>query len=375
MRNKKILKKEMGNITFSLVADLWINSKKTVLAKNSFLYYKSYVKTIKEFFRGKKIQRITYKEIDTFLSKKAESGCIGKTNLYYYHIFKSIFDFAVKAEIIEYNPVDRVTKPKRASDFKPKYYDVKQLRNLLELLNTEDFYLKVPISILIAYGLRRSEMAGLMWSSVDFEKKEIHINHKTVELHNGGKKKILTTGEMKTKSSKRVLPLIPAIEKMLLEFKNKLEENRKKYKKTFNKKYADYICVTKKGKLITPAAMSTGFQKFLRVHNLPHIRLHDLRHSSASMLLANGVPMKAIQDWLGHENFDTTADVYSHIDYQSKKESANVIQKLIFKRECSFEIDFDSVNQSNYDVVVKKLLRQIKVLENKLAKKQKGDNK
>lgn len=379
---EKVIKNNLINskptaedMPFCDLADIWLDSRKTILAENSFLYYKNYIRMIKEFFADKNltVKNFTHKEIESFLLNKTENGCIGKTNLYYYHIFRAIFDYAIKAGIIDYNPVDRVIRPKRESNFKPQYYDAKQLRNLLSMLEIEDYYLKVPLSIIITYGLRRSEMVGLMWKSIDFENKEIHIDHKVVELHDGGKSKILTTTEMKTESSKRVLPLIPSIEKMLLEFKNKLEENRKKYPKSYNKKYLDYVCVTDKGRLITPAAVSTGFQRFLSKHNLRQIRLHDLRHSCASMLLANGVPMKAIQDWLGHESFDTTADVYSHIDYQSKKESGDTIQNLIFsdndKQNDLLNIN-ENVNENNFDEIVSKLLGKINSLEKQLQDKE-----
>ena len=371
--NEKVENK-CKNLTFAKMADIWLESKKAVLAQNSFLYYKNYVKKIKDFFKGKRmlLSRMSYIDIQNFLDFKTEQGCIGKTNLSYYQIFKSIFDYSIKLGIVEYNPTDRVSRPKRESNFKPQYYDAKQLRNLLTMLELEDYYLKVPLSMMISYGLRRSEMAGLLWSSIDFDKKQIHINHKIVELYPKSKKELLTTNDMKTESSKRVLPLIPSVEKMLLEFKNKLEENKKKYPKSYNKKYLDYVCVTDKGRLITPASISTGFQRFLSKHNLRQIRLHDLRHSSASMLLANGVPMKAIQDWLGHENFDTTADVYSHIDYQSKKESGDLIQKLIFNNEkqpYSQTIVQDDVTNEDFDIIVKKLLKRIEYLENKLNEK------
>lgn len=83
------------------------------------------------------------------------------------------------------------------------------------------------------------------------------------------------------------------------------------------------------GKLLRPNYISTQFGKLLKTNGLRHIRFHDLRHSCASLQLANGVPMKAIQEWLGHANYRTTADVYSHLDFKSKEKSAEIISKLL----------------------------------------------
>lgn len=78
-----------------------------------------------------------------------------------------------------------------------------------------------------------------------------------------------------------------------------------------------------------PNYLSEHFQWLLRHNHLKKIRFHDLRHSCASLMLANGVPMKQIQDWLGHSTFATTADIYAHLDYKSKETSAAVIAGVL----------------------------------------------
>lgn len=83
------------------------------------------------------------------------------------------------------------------------------------------------------------------------------------------------------------------------------------------------------GKLLSPNYISTQFGRLLKENGLRHIRYHELRHSCASLLLTNGVPMKAIQEWLGHSNYRTTADVYSHLDFASKAHSAEVISRAL----------------------------------------------
>lgn len=78
-----------------------------------------------------------------------------------------------------------------------------------------------------------------------------------------------------------------------------------------SKEYSGYICVNEIGDLIKPNYVTEFFPKLLEANGLRRIRFHDLRHSCASLLLANGVPMKQIQEWLGHSDFSTTANIYA----------------------------------------------------------------
>ncbi|MDD3862980.1 MAG: site-specific integrase, partial [Clostridia bacterium] len=111
------------------------------------------------------------------------------------------------------------------------------------------------------------------------------------------------------------------------------------YGKSYNKKYLEYVFVDDIGDIIKPDYVSNKFRDLLRANNLKHIRFHDLRHSCASLLVASGVPMKNIQEWLGHSNFSTTADIYSHLDFSAKIESANIISSMLSKKDENQVID------------------------------------
>ena len=76
------------------------------------------------------------------------------------------------------------------------------------------------------------------------------------------------------------------------------------------------------GEIYTPRAISSSFAAVLKSHGLRRIRFHDLRHSCASLLLVSGIPLKQIQEWLGHSDISTTANIYSHLDFASKVASA-----------------------------------------------------
>ena len=112
----------------------------------------------------------------------------------------------------------------------------------------------------------------------------------------------------------------------------------------FDRTYDGFVCRDNTGKLITPYYASSHFRIVIRNAGLKHIRFHDLRHSCASLMVANGVPMKVVQEWLGHATYSTTANYYSHLDFHSKKESAETIARLLDGNEGNEKEDKDTNN-------------------------------
>ena len=126
---------------------------------------------------------------------------------------------------------------------------------------------------------------------------------------------------------------MPDIEKELLKWKEQQKKDEEYWGESYNKKYIGYIFLYETGDLMLPDYLSHAFQKVLKKNNLRHIRLHDLRHSCASLLLANGIPMKEIQDWLGHSDYNVTANTYSHLDFSMKVQSAEKISAALGKKD------------------------------------------
>lgn len=189
--------------------------------------------------------------------------------------------------------------------------------------------LELAFKMAAYYGFRRSELLGLRWESIDFTNKIISVNHKIIMA----RKQLYLSDTLKTASSCRSLPLLPEIEHELIKHKSQIEENKKFFKGCYDTSFLDYVFVDESGKIILPDVVTNWFEKILKKHNLKHIRFHDLRHSCASIMLANGVQMKQIQEWLGHSNFSTTADIYSHLDYSSKLDSAKAISNALRPKE------------------------------------------
>lgn len=121
---------------------------------------------------------------------------------------------------------------------------------------------------------------------------------------------------------------MPPFERLLIQLKADQARNRKLCGKSYNTDYLDYIYVNEIGDLIKPGYLTQHFPALLEKKGLKRIRFHDLRHSCASLLVANGVSMKEIQAWLGHSDISTTMNIYTHLDVDSKIASANAILNI-----------------------------------------------
>lgn len=187
------------------------------------------------------------------------------------------------------------------------------------------------------YGFRRSEVLGLKWNCVDFENDKITVRHIVTQTKVDGKLSLVEADRAKTDSSLRSLPLVPGFKEELLKLKEVQKENKKICGNCYNTEFEGYIFVDQMGNLYRPNTVSDTFKKILEKNGLRHIRFHDLRHSCASLLLANGVSIKEIQEWLGHSDIATTANIYSHLDYSSKISSANVMDSVLKMPESNYD--------------------------------------
>ena len=193
----------------------------------------------------------------------------------------------------------------------------------LELVKDDEIY--IPILLAAYYGLRRSEVIGLKWSAIDFTENTLTVRHTVHSTEEG----IVAKDRLKTKSSYRTLTLEPFVRGELIKHREKPEQMKKVMRSAYSKEYTDYVCVDALGKLYDPDFVTGHFGQLLKKHNLKKIRFHDLRHSCASVLLAQGVPMKQIQEWLGHSDMSTTANIYSHLDAVTKADTGAAMSKAL----------------------------------------------
>lgn len=302
----------------------WLEIVKPTIAITTYSSYSNMVKgVIVPYFkeRGIMLKQLRPIDIQAFYMEQLKRVKANSVIHYHANIHKAL-KYAVKIDLLDSNPADKVERPKK-NPFMGSFYDSDEVEKLFEA--TKGTLLEIPVFLGAFYGLRRSEVLGLKWNAIDFQSNTITIKHTVTSCNLDGKHIQVAQDTTKTKSSLRVLPLVPAFREKLLELRDYQKECKRLCGKCYNKQYQEYICVDEMGKLISPHYLTSAFPKLLEKNGLRRIRFHDLRHSCASLLLANGVPMKQIQEWLGHSDFSTTANVYAHLDYNSKLSSADAM--------------------------------------------------
>ena len=324
-RRKYANAKTGDDVLFADFMEQWLEIVKSTV---SIPTYSSYVNAVKSiiapYFRKKKIllRDLQAHDIQMFYQEQLQRVKASSVIHYHANIHKAL-KYAVKNDMIPSNPADKVERPKQ-DKFYGNFYDSDELNKLFEAVAGTK--LELPVLLGAFYGLRRSEIVGLKWSAIDFEQNTITISHTVTSCNLDGKCVIVAKDTTKTKSSRRTLPLVPYFHEKLLAVKAQQERNQKLCGRSYNREFLEYICVDDIGDRFKPNYITSQFPKLLERNGFRKIRFHDLRHSCASLLLASGVPMKHIQEWLGHSDFSTTANIYAHLDYSSKLTSASAME-------------------------------------------------
>lgn len=300
------------------------------LQKNTIVSYRSMTNgKIRRYFQRRPqltVGNLKPQDIQDFYQTLFADGVVANTVIHYHALLRRAFQQAFKEERIEANPFDRVGRPKK-NKFHGENYTQEELLTLLHLARGDVIY---PAILLAgAMGLRRSEALGVRWSRIDWEKRTVLLDTKIVEYRENGKKKVEPVEEMKNKSSRRTLPLPDPVVEMLQVQKEHREVYRKMFQGSYNAQYLDYVCVNQLGELLRPSYVTDHFRELLEKYGLRHIRFHDLRHTFASLLINQDVPLINVSNFLGHSDLSTTANIYAHLDKASKQASADVISDIL----------------------------------------------
>ncbi len=172
------------------------------------------------------------------------------------------------------------------------------------------------------YGLRRSELLGLQWDSIDFESGTLTIRHTVSKVT-----KPVEKDKTKNASSYRSFPLLPEARAIFLQALSDQRTNRRLFGKAYQEN--PYVFKWPDGRPFPPDYITHHFARLLQKNGLPRIRFHELRHSCASILLSNGFTLKDVQEWLGHSDIKMTANVYGHLDMARKQSIAQEMSSLL----------------------------------------------
>lgn len=321
--------KEVGVLSSDMLfADYlleWLEIAKGRLAVATYSSYAAMIKKpVGPYFRQR---NLTLRELEARHLQMFYSEMLRKvkpnTVIHYHAIIHSALKYAVKTDMLVQNVADKVDRPKKNS-FQPVFLSAEEMQKMFEALRGTK--LELPVLVAAFYGFRRGEVLGLKWDAIDFERGTISVIRTVTTITLDGKQTEIEQQSAKTKSSLRTLPLIGSFREYFLQVKEAQELNKQVCGNCYNHEYDGFAFVDELGERMRANYLTSAFPKFLEDHGLRRMRFHDLRHSCASLLLANGVPLKHIQEWLGHSDFTTTANIYAHLDYKSKITSAQAME-------------------------------------------------
>lgn len=330
---KRAKEEERRKPTFNQYINVFLSEKKPTFAPGTYENYdhalKRAAKTLGEY-KLADIDMLMIKEYFTQMQTKGANEKTGKpyahrTVLKHYIVLRSFFSNAVENEILSSHPMQNMKQPKPRKDEEPKepvVYTEEEVSYIIECLNKEPLKWKALILFAIDSGCRRGEIVGLKWEEVDFKTGKVNICRNAQYTVASG---TYITSPKNGKS--RVIILNKPVLQVLLEWK--------KQQAIYNFKLGikpNGFCFTQdNGEMMNPQAPTAHLALFGRKYNLPGIHPHALRHTMATLSIANGADVVSVSEKLGHSDVAITLNVYSHANEEAKKRASEVLGNVIYK--------------------------------------------
>lgn len=335
---KEEVSSEKGVVRFDkmTLADFavkYLEMKKTVLSPTTYPFYEMIINTeLIPKFGHMKLQKIKTYHVQEFINYLATEkprgdgapGGIGATTVRRYTtVFRSMLSLAYQLEYTE-NDVGasrRIVFPKD-DPTEIEVYNQDEVNEILQALKDEPTNIRALVEIAIFTGMRRGEIVGLKWSDIDFENQKVFVRRSIYKPKDGKAQEKLP----KTKGSIRTISIPECLCKTLLEYR--MHQDRHISFMGDAWKNLDYVFTEEDGYVMNPQTPTKQFSKFLKRHDIRHLKFHGLRHTSATLLLANGCDIKTVSSRLGHSNIETTG-IYVHALESTDRTAANTFDSIM----------------------------------------------
>lgn len=313
-----------SNIYFRDFAARWMEEyAKPRLAPKTFYRYGEYLARINMAIGHIKLPDLRPTHLNAFYKNLMEPGVnkkgkrdkngklitpkplAPKTIVDHHRLISKILKTAVRWELLDRNVAERADPPKLVSQER-ECLDENDLKKLLFLLNREPMQYRAMITLLIYTGMRRGELCGLEWKDIDFERQTLSICRSSQYLGNGN----YITKEPKTKAGIRKMTIGTGVCQLLRQYQKYQNEQKEKAGDCWQE--TDRLFTQWNGRPIHPDTISDWFPKFLKRCDLPKVTLHSLRHSNATIMIAEGVDIRTVSSRLGHAQTSTTLNIYTH---------------------------------------------------------------
>jgi integrase len=303
------------------------------LAKTTLQMYMEHLNgRILPLFGHKRLDSFkTFELVSYFESKEASEradgsgdAISGSTLQLIYRALRNVFSRAKDWKIIKENPMDGVKKPKEDAR-EMQAYDKSEVGFLLAALEREPTSWRIMVTLAVTCGLRQGELLGLEWKHIDTETGVISVQQALTYTKDNG----YDVKDPKTKASKRTMALPGPLIPLLKDYRKECNKKRLKAEDLWEEGERYFVFTGWNGKPLNPSSVKTWWKRFLLRHpSLKRIRFHDLRHTSATFMLMQGTPMKAISKRLGHSRSSVTEQVYIHILQEIDQAAADTFNSL-----------------------------------------------
>lgn len=265
-----------------------------------------------------KLNRITLETV--YAQMMAQAVDNGKpiragTVAYSHRVLKAACNYAIECKLLKTNPCNKAMLPKDDEPFVPSILKADQAHSVLMVLPQHDGQLYLVVLLCVVYGLRRGEALGLRWSDIDFENETITV---AGQYTYNGDSSVIWKPKLKTSQSHRTLYLVPYIKEELLAVRAAFPRDR----------IVQYVCELD-GVLPTPNAITKRWETFRAKYGFDKVRVHDLRHSAATMLIKSGADLNTVKNMLGHTKIETT-ERYLHTDFETSAAASEKVVAGIF---------------------------------------------
>lgn len=347
-RQKVLFEEEVKNgicpdnkIRFVDFSKRWMDEyAKVNLTIKTYARYEIYLKRINQGIGHLKLKDITPLQLNAFYRSLEADGVnqrkrydengdlinngklAPKTILDHHRVISKILSTAVKWGLLEKNVAMRADPPK-VPHREISYLNEQEVRKMLTLLEKEPIQYQTMITLLVYTGIRRGELCGLEWKDIDFENQVMHVVRSAQYIGN----KTMITKEPKTKSGIRHFSL--SIHACILLKKYKRWQLEQKFNAGDQWTESDRLFTSWNGKPIHPDTVTDWFSKFIKRSGLPYVTLHSLRHTNATLMIAEGTDVCTVSRRLGHANTATTLNIYAHALKSKDREAANTLDNVL----------------------------------------------
>lgn len=279
---------------------------------------------ITPYFRPRKtkIRDVKPADLEAFYAYELNKGLSPNTVVKYHTLIHTALTDALKNNVVLRNVADMATRPKKEKPKQTYYTTTEQREKLWKAMQGTP--MEVPTFFGLFFGLRREEVLGVRWSDIDLDNKTMLICHTVTRQKIDNKWIDVASDEMKTPESRRTFLL----DDRSCDYLKKLKQQQEKYIRETDE-FIDYVCVNKVGVRYRADFVTSKFSKLVKQNNLDYITFHGLRHTCATALANIGFSMKQIQVFMGHANYEITANTYSHIDNSSKLNQLQAITSIL----------------------------------------------